>query len=170
VAGRPVTYEAFREAMLAALEAAGVELRPRPLTDAERAGVDKIAGRIASDDAVRRVSSERFRAAAPAGTRVGFGNEKGRKLCRAGVALDADGRVVAAMMAGDMHVSPPDTLDRVAGALVDADSADEAGLRSRIAEVFEAPGVIQADAAMGVTTDDLLAAVGKAVKDAGSRR
>jgi lipoate---protein ligase len=169
VAGRPVTYEAFRDAMLAALEAAGVELRHRSLTETERAGVGKIAGRIAADDAVRRVSSERFRAAAPAGSSVGFGNAKGRKLCRAGLAVDGSGTVVAAMMAGDLHVSPPDTLDRVAAALVGAAAGDEADLRRRIAGVFEGPDVLQADTAMGVTTADLLAAVAKAAAHAGGR-
>ena len=67
---------------------------------------------------MRRISSERFRAGAPAGTRVGFANHKGKKLARAGVAIDDTGAIVAAMMAGDMHVSPPDTLDAVATALV----------------------------------------------------
>ena len=59
-------------------------------------------------------------AAAPAGAHTGFANHKGRKLCRAGVAVDDAGTIVAAMMAGDMHVSPPDTMDRVAAALVGA--------------------------------------------------
>jgi hypothetical protein len=62
-------------------------------------------------------------------------------------------------MAGDMHVSPPDTMDRVAAALVGAPSADAGELRARIASVFEGDDIHQADAAMGVTTDDLLAAV-----------
>jgi len=97
---------------------------------------------------------------------VGFGNEKGRKLCRAGVAIDGDGVVVAAMMAGDMHVGPPDTMDRVAAALVGADAADRDDLRKRIASVFEGPDVHQAEALMGVTTDDLLTAVEKAVASA----
>jgi hypothetical protein len=116
---------------------------------------------------VKRISSDRFRADAPAGTKVGFGNHKGRKLCRAGVALDGDRTIVAALMAGDMHVSPPDTMDRIAAALVGA-TADSAGdLRARVASVFEGDDVHQAEAAMGVTTDDLLAAIQKAVADAG---
>src|SRR5438445_357158 len=110
-------------------------------------------------------SAERFRAGGPAGTRVGFANHKGKKLARAGVAVDAEGVIVAAMMAGDMHVSPPDTLDGVAAALVGAKTDDRANLRARIARVWEADGVHQADATMGVTTDDLLAAVDKAVTD-----
>ena len=167
VAGRPVTYEEFRAAVAAALEAAGITLSPEPLTDEERRNVRDIAGYLASDEQVRRISSERFAADAPAGTRVGFGNEKGKKLCRAGVALDEGGTVVAALVAGDMHVSPPDTIDRVAAALVGAPADDDAELKARIAEVFEAPDVSQADAAMGVTTDDLLAAVRKAVLAAG---
>jgi hypothetical protein len=113
------------------------------------------------------VSSERFRAEHDrAKRRVGFGNHKGRKLCRAGVALDGDGTIAAAMMAGDMHVSPPDTLDRVAAVLAGVDASDDAALRTRIVSVFEEPDVHQADATTGVTTDDLLAAVHKAVDNA----
>lgn len=166
VAGRTVTYEEFRDALLRALGRSGIELHHSTLTDEERAGIERIAAMIGSDDFVRRVSSERFARAAPEGARVGFGNAKGRKLCRAGVALERDGRVVAAMMAGDMHVSPPDTLDKVAQALVGARAADTNDLRARIASVFEAPEVHQADEAMGVTTGDLLAAVCKAVTEA----
>jgi hypothetical protein len=70
------------------------------------------------------------------------------------------------MVAGDMHASPPDVLDRVAAALVDADPDDLTELRARIAGVFEADDVHQADANMGVTTDDLLQAVSKAVVNA----
>ena len=119
VAGRPVTYEQFRDAFLVAV-----------------------------------------------GGRIGFGNHKGRKLCRAGVAIDGGGNIAAAMMAGDMHVSPPDTLDRVAAALGGADVSDDRDLRARIAAVFEAPDVHQADTTTGVTTDDLLAALRKAVENA----
>ncbi|WP_334143597.1 lipoate--protein ligase family protein [Rhabdothermincola sp.] len=166
VAGHPVTYEDFRDALLGALTDAGVRLEPGGLTEGEQYGLSKISARVGSEDAIRRVSSSRFREAAPAGARVGFGNHKGRKLCRAGVALDERGVIVAAMMAGDMHVSPGDVMDRVAAALVGAGSNHTAGLRERIAGVFEAGDVHQADAAMGVTTDDLLAALRKAIEDA----
>ena len=167
VAGGPVAYDAFRSALLGAVGDAGITLEERELTDVERAALKKISNRIATDDSVRRVSSERFRADhEPAGRRVGFGNHKGRKLCRAGVALDENGTVAAAMMAGDIHVSPPDTLDRVAAALVGADVADEGDLRARIASVLEAADVHQADATTGITSDDLHAAFRKAVDDA----
>lgn len=169
VSGRPVPYEEFRDALLGALGDAGIDLEDRPFTDEEMKGVKDIAGYLGSDDQVRRISSDRFAAAAPPGSRVGFGNEKGKKLCRAGVALDGDGTIVAAMMAGDMHVSPPDTMERVAAALVGGRADDEAGLKARIAEVFEGADVSQADTAMGVTTDDLLAAVRKAVVQATAR-
>jgi hypothetical protein len=66
-------------------------------------------------------------------------------------------------MAGDMHVSPPDTLDRIADALLGAAARDADDLRSRIATVFEGDDVTQAEEVMGVTTDDLLTAVVKAV-------
>jgi hypothetical protein len=71
------------------------------------------------------------------------------------------------MLAGDMHVGPPDVIDRVAAALVGAQSGDESDLRSRIASVFEGSDVHQADAMMGVTTEDLLTAVSRAVASAG---
>ena len=80
------------------------------------------------------------------------------------MALDGTGHVVAAMMAGDMHVGPPDVLDRTAAALVGGDSADAADLRARIATVFEADDVHQPDALMGVTTDDLLMACDTALR------
>ena len=145
----------------------GTELDARSLTDVEQAALKKISNRIATDDSVRRVSSERFRAEhEEPGRWVGFGNHKGRKLCRAGVAIDGDGTIVAAMMAGDMHVSPPDTLDRVAAALAGAGASEDDELRRRIASVLEAPDVHQADTTTGVTTDDLLAALRKAVENA----
>jgi hypothetical protein len=71
-------------------------------------------------------------------------------------------------MAGDMHASPPDVLDRVAEALVGGTVADEDDRRRRIASVFDAPDVHQADQMMGVTTDDLAKAVDKALVDAGA--
>ena len=161
--GRPLGYEEFRDALVAACEDAGMKLDHVPLTDEEREGLPGVREKIGSDRYLRRVSSERFRAEAPPGTRVGFGAHKGRKLCQAGVALDGGGTVAAAMMAGDMHVGPPDTMKRVAAALVGTPAADTAALRSRIAGVFDGPDVHQPDALMGVTTDDLLTAVEKAV-------
>jgi hypothetical protein len=163
VRGRPLGYDEFRDALVGSLTDGGLDLRPEPLTDAERTGVQKIAAKVGSPDAVRRVSSERFAAAAPPGTRVAFANAKGRKLCRAGIAVDGGGTVAAAMLAGDMHVSPADTMDRISAALVGADAGDAAELRSRIASVFEGDDVHQAEAALGITTDDLLACVAKAV-------
>ena len=167
VAGHPVSYEQFREALVTAVGDAEIGLDDRSLTDVEQAALKKISNRIATDDSVRRVSSERFRTEhEAAGRRVGFGNHKGRKLCRAGVALAGDGTIAAAMMAGDMHVSPPDTLDRVAASLAGVDASDDPELRARIVSVFEEPDVHQADATTGVTTDDLLTALHKAVDNA----
>lgn len=173
VRGRPLGYEEFRQAFLAALRSQGFEVAEEPLAEAEQRGLAKVAGKLGSEEALRRVSSERFAANAPTGSSVGFANHKARKLCRAGVALDGDGRIVAAMLAGDMHVSPPDVMDRAAAALVGASVAGDARvvkaeLRERLASVFEAPEVHQAEAAMGVTTDDLLVAVEKAIASAAS--
>ena len=167
VAGDGVSYEQFRDALVAAARDAGIDLDARSLTDVEQAALKKISNRIATDDSVRRVSSERFRVQHDeAGRRVGFGNHKGRKLCRAGAEIDGDGTIVATMMAGDMHVSPPDALDRVAAALDGAGASEEDDLRRRIASVLEAPDVHQADTTTGVTTDDLLAALRKALENA----
>ena len=77
IRGKALPYEEFRDALVVATEAAGVELREEPLTDDENLGVQKIAGKIARDESVRRISSDRFRAQAPDGAKVGFGNEKG---------------------------------------------------------------------------------------------
>jgi hypothetical protein len=82
------------------------------------------------------------------------------------VAIASDGHIVAAMMAGDMHVSPPDVLDRVAAALVGARVADPDDLRARIATVWEGPDVHQSDVTLGVTTDDLSSALARAVAEA----
>ncbi len=136
IRGKPLPYEEFRDALVAATEASGFQLNDEPLTDDENRGVQKIADKIASDRSVRR-------------------KDVGRS-----------DTIVAAMMAGDMHVGPPDVLDRTATALVGADSQDADDLRARIASVFEADDVHQADALMGVTTDDLLKAVQKAVREA----
>ena len=95
---------------------------------------------------------------------------RGRKLCRAGVAIDRLGSIAAAMLAGDMHVSPPDVLDRVAFELVGVDASDADTLRQRIASVFDADDVHQSDRLVGVTTDDLLAAVRGAVGAAAEAR
>ncbi|MFZ0667824.1 MAG: hypothetical protein WAM97_18905 [Acidimicrobiales bacterium] len=166
IAGRPVGYTDFRDAVLASLDSAGIDWEPGPFTDQERERLSRGVAKVASDDWVRRISSDRFREAAPPGSKVGFANHKGRKLCRAGVAIDENGQVVAAMLAGDMHVGPPDVIDRVAAALVGAKSDDDTDLRARIVSVFEGSDVHQADAMMGVTSDDLLTAVTKAVASA----
>src|SRR5439155_1640735 len=160
IRGRPLAYEEFRDALLAALAGSGFDVERRELPPDDDEKLAKLRARLSSEENLRRVSSERFRAdAIAAGHAVGFANEKGRKLARAGVAVDATGTIAAAMMAGDMHVSPPDVLDRVAAALVGARTDDGADIRSCIASVFEGDDVHQPDATMGVTTDDLLTAV-----------
>lgn len=166
VAGKPVSYEELRDALLAALGDAGIEMVQGELTEGEQYGLSKVSAKIGSDDAIRRVSSSRFRESAPAGARVGFGNHKGRKLCRAGVAIDDSGTIVAAMMAGDMHVSPGDAMDRVAAALVGVTSRDVDAVRDAIKVVFESGEIHQAEESMGITTDDLVAATTKAIADA----
>lgn len=162
VAGHPVGYPEFRDALLAAAKDAGVVVESMPSPELDDTVLNKVRRKIASGEAVRKISSERF-AAEHTTERVGFGNHKGRKLVRIGVALDTNGTVVEAMVSGDLHVSPPDTLDRIAGALERAASDDTTELRTRIAAVLDADDVHQADATMGVTTDDFLAALMTAI-------
>jgi lipoate-protein ligase A len=169
IRGAPLGYAEFRDAVTrASTEVAGLSLEPSPFSPEEEATTGQFVGAVSSDDFIRRISSERFRAEAPAGTRVGFANVKGKKLVRAGVALDTDGAIVRAMIAGDMHVSPPDAMDRVAAALEGASVGDRADLLVRVRRVFDEPDVDQPDVAAGITPDDVVEAVARAAKEAGA--
>jgi lipoate---protein ligase len=160
VRGRELPYEEFRDAVLKAARSVGsLLLDPTGFTADEDLGTKGFADTVSADDYVRRVSTQRFRDAAPAGTRIGFANLKARKLIRAGVALDADGIVAAAMVAGDMHLSPPDAVDRIAAALVGARATDDAELTARVAAVLSASDVDQPDLAAGITANDFATAV-----------
>lgn len=166
VRGRDLPYEEFRDAVVkAARSVGGLSLDPTGFTAEEDLGTKGFADTVSADDYVRRVSTERFRAGAPAGSRVGFANLKARKLVRAGVALQ-DGEIVAAMMAGDMHLSPPDALDRIASSLVGARVDDRADLVSRVEMVLAEPDVDQPDQAAGITAEDCAEAVQLAARAA----
>lgn len=162
--GRDITYEQFRDAVV---DAAGsiAKLEPSEFTASEVEGAVGFAASVGADDYIARVSSERFRSEA-AGP-VGFANVKGKKLVRAGVELDPQGCIARALVAGDMHVSPPDAMDRVAAALAGADPSDEQDLLARIGPVFEAPDFEQPDLAAGVTPEDIARAVVLAVEQTG---
>ncbi|MGH2725509.1 MAG: hypothetical protein ACRDKS_00880, partial [Actinomycetota bacterium] len=165
IRGRSLSYGELRDAIArASREVAGLELDPSPFSEAESGIVDQFVESVTSDEFIRRISSERFRAEAPPGTRVGFANVKGKKLVRAGVALGQGDTIVRSMVAGDMHVSPPEAIDNVAAALVGANASDGEDLLARIRGVFE--GVVQADAAAGITPNDIAEAVLKAAKKA----
>ncbi|TMK22272.1 MAG: lipoate--protein ligase family protein [Actinobacteria bacterium] len=167
IRGTPVGYAELRDAVArASREVAGLELDPTPYSADEHSVTDQFVAAVRSDDFVRRISSERFRAERPAGSRVGFANVKGKKLVRAGVALDALGTISRAMIAGDMHVSPPDAMDRVAAGLAGASAADREDILGRVRAVFDAPDVEQADAAAGITPEDVVEAVVRAAKEA----
>ncbi len=167
IRGAPLSYAELRDAIArASREVAGLELEPSPFSPDEEKVTGDFTNAVRSDDFVRRISSERFRAEAPAGTRVGFANVKGKKLVRAGVALDEAGVIVQAIVAGDMHVSPPDAMDRVATALVGGNAADREDLLTRVRAVFDQPDVEQADAAAGITAEDIVEAVERAGKEA----
>ena len=167
IRGTAVTYEELRDAVAhASREVAGLELDPSPYSADEESVTDQFVSAVRSDDFVRRISSERFSSEAPAGSAVGFANVKGKKLVRAGVAVGNSGIIERAMIAGDMHISPPDAIDRVATALVGAAIGDREALLERVRSVFEQPDVEQADAAAGITPEDVVEAVVRAEKEA----
>ncbi|MGH2727667.1 MAG: lipoate--protein ligase family protein, partial [Actinomycetota bacterium] len=158
IRGRSLSYEELRDALTASSrQIAGLELDPSPFTADEAGIVQQFVDSVTTDDFIRRISSERFRAEAPAGTRVGFANVKSKKLVRAGVALAEDGTIERALVAGDMHVSPPEAMDNVAAALIGADVADHEDLLARAGGVFV--DVVQPDAAAGITPADIVEAV-----------
>ena len=167
IRGRELTYEELRDAIAgASREVAGLELDPSAFTDAESGIVDQFVESVTTEEFIKRISSERFRAERPAGTRVGFANVKGKKLVRAGVALDDGGMIARAFVAGDMHVSPPDAIDRVASALEGANAGDREEMLGRVRAVFEQPDVDQPDLAAGITPEDVVEAVVRAAKEA----
>jgi lipoate-protein ligase A len=163
IRGSELTYEELRDAVVNESRASGLELDAQPITSQEDANVAGFVGTVSDETWIKRISSRKFRAEAPHGARVGFANFKAKKLVRAGVAIDHDGVIARVMMAGDMHVSPPDAMDKVAAALEGARAHDSADVRGRIAAAFE--GVEQADAAAGITPDDCADAVALAVKN-----
>ena len=166
VLGSPVSYEQFRDALLGALAADGIELRISELNAGEQKGVSKLSERVRLPESIRRISSQQFRSEAPKDTLIGFGNHKGRKLCRAGVAIDDSDRIAAAMFAGDMHASPPDILEQLSSAVVGAPAADAPELRTRISKLWDSDMVTQAEESLGVTTDDLFKALETAISSA----
>jgi len=167
IRGGPLGYDELRDAIATAShEVVGIELAPSPFSDAEEAVTQQFVDAVASDEFIRRISSERFRSEASPGTHVGFANVKGKKLVRCGVALDEAGTIVRAMVAGDMHVSPPDAMDRMAASLAGANVADREELTARVRSIFEAPDVDQPDEAAGITPEDVVEAVVRAAKEA----
>jgi lipoate-protein ligase A len=167
IRGRELGYRELIDAVArASREVAGLELEPSAFSADEEAVTQQFVDAVASDDFIRRISSERFRAEASAGTRVGFANVKGKKLVRCGVALDDAGTIVKALVAGDMHVSPPDAMDRVAAALGGANAGDREDLVSRVRGVFEQPDFDQPEAAAGIAPEDVAEAIVRAAKEA----
>ena len=166
VRGEPLTYEEFRDALTAAARDL-IDIRPSSFSAEEDQGTQGFVDHVSSDEYVTRVSSARFAATAPAGSRVGLANLKAKKLVRAGVALDDEGTIVRALMAGDMHLSPPEAMDRVAEALVGEAADDRDGLLTVVRAVFAQPDIDQPDEAAGITPEDCVEAVSLAVKNAG---
>ena len=162
VRGAELTYDEFRDAVSTAtadLLRLGPATRFSAEEDAATAGFVQA---VSADDWVARVSSRRFAAAHPG---AGFANLKVKKLIRCGVALEQD-TIVAVMVAGDMHVSPPEAMDRVARAIRHGRQPRPPRPRARVAAVLGAPDVTQPDAAAGITADDLVECVMLAAKGA----
>jgi lipoate-protein ligase A len=167
IRGRPITYEEFRDAVVrASKEVLELDLEATPFTAEEEANASQFVGVVSAPDWINRISSARFRAEAPPGARVGFANHKAKKLIRACVALREDGTIARAMMAGDMHISPPDAMDRVSTALAGVNASDRDDLVARVRGVFEQQDIVQADAAVGITPEDCVEAVLLAAKNA----
>lgn len=167
VRGSAVPFADAKAAFRAALEAhTPYACREAPLTAEESAGTAALAEQMASEENLFRVSSVRFRAQAPPQSTLGFSFHKARKLIRVGVAVDADGVIVAAMIAGDMFVAPPEAMDDCAAALVGVSAADTDGVRAALARVLARDDVVQADEHLGIDADDLSTAVALAVADA----
>ena len=167
VRGTPLGYEEFRDAVVRATgEVMGFELEAQGFTREEDAVTQQFVDSVSADPWIKRISSERFHREAPDGTRVGFANLKSKKLVRAGVALHDDDTIAAAMIAGDMHISPPDAIDRAAAALAGAAVSDREDLVARIRAVFDEIHAVQADDAAGVTPEDMVECVLVAAKAA----
>ena len=167
IRGTPLTHEELRDAIArASREVAGLGLEPSPYTPEELNITDQFVASVRSDEFVRRISSERFRTEASAGHRVGFANVKGKKLVRAGVELDEGGTIIRALIAGDMHTSPPDSIDRVSESLAGANVGDREDLLTQVRSVFDQPDFVQPDLAAGITPEDVVEAVERAAKEA----
>ena len=157
VRGKDLPYEEFRNAVLsAARKERELSFDPTGFTAEEDVGTKGFVKTVSADDWIRRVSSERFRAQAAPTAKVGFANVKAKKLVRAGVELNGD-VIARAFVAGDMHVSPPESMDNVAVALDGASITDRDDLVARVKKVFET--IEQPDEAAGITPDDVVETV-----------
>jgi lipoate-protein ligase A len=165
VRGTDLPYEEFRDAVVkASREVAHLPLEDDTFTPDEEAGTKDFVNIVSAPDWIRRISSTRFADEALPGSRVGFADYKAKKLVRAGLALHEDGTILAAMIAGDMHISPPDVMDRVAKSLVQANVNDPDELLRRMRLVFDHPDTDQPDQAAGITSEDCVEAVLRAAK------
>lgn len=169
VRGSDLGYEELRDAIArASREVGGLDLsEPGGFTAEEDRGTEGFVATVSADDWVRRTSARRFREQAPPDARVGFANLKAKKLVRGGVAIAPDGTLARAMVAGDMHISPPDAMDRVMDALAGARADDPDDLLARVRGVFAEPDVSQPDVAAGITPEDCVEALLLAAKNAG---
>lgn len=157
MAGRRVTPEEVRDGFAWAFARAfGVEVAAAEATPEEWRKADELGAIMGSPERLRQVSSGARFPSVPAGHRLLQGNHKGRKLVTAHVLADACGKPVEAMFSGDFFLRPPEGLREVEKTVVAGWGRPT--LRERVEDALKGLEV------PGLTADDFLAAVRKAVQ------
>lgn len=133
----------------------GVEVEVSEVTSDEWRKADELGALMASLERLRLVSSQARFPKVPEGHRLRTGHHKGRKLVTAHVLADACGVPREVMFSGDFFLRPAEGLREVERAVVSA--WGRPALRERIEEALKGVEV------PGLTADDFLAAVRKAV-------
>jgi lipoate-protein ligase A len=134
----------------------GAEVAFSQATPEELARADELGALMASPDRLRQVSSGGRFPGVPEGHRLVQGNHKGRKLVTAHVLADACGKPVEVMFSGDFFLRPAEGLREVERAVVS--SWGRGSIRERVEDALKGIEV------PGLTADDFLAAVRKAVQ------
>ncbi|MEM3164303.1 MAG: hypothetical protein QXO51_02595 [Halobacteria archaeon] len=134
----------------------GVKVAFSRATSEELARADELGALMASPDRLRQVSSRARFPRVPEGHRLVQGNHKGRKLVTAHVLADACGKPVEVMFSGDFFLRPAEGLREMERAIVSAWGRPT--IRERAEDALKGVEV------PGLTADDFLAAVRKAVQ------
>ncbi len=157
MAGRRITAGEVRDGFARAFARAfGVEVAAAEATPEEFRRADDLGALMASPERLRQVSSRARFPSVPEGHRLLAGNHKGRKLVTAHVLVNGSGRPADVMFSGDFFLRPAEGLREVERAVVSA--WGRATLRERVEDALKGVEV------PGLTADDFLAAVKKAVQ------